>query len=133
MVKNESPVSNVPSIVAAPSTTRSDATLLSWTNALGIGTMKSIHRRQKAALVTAEGPIVRDHRACYGEISRRRLAANHRRETGEYKMKTKTIRNTTDEETRFAYNDWRNPRSMSCAERERLVREYEKRTGIRIL
>jgi hypothetical protein len=49
------------------------------------------------------------------------------------RVKTKIIRNTSAVETSLDYNDWRNPRSMSVAERERLIREYEKRTNIRIL
>jgi len=34
---------------------------------------------------------------------------------------------------KYDYNDWRNPRSMGIAERERLIRDYEKRTGNRII
>jgi len=35
--------------------------------------------------------------------------------------------------TNYDYNDWRNPRSMDVAERERLIRDYEKKTGTRII
>jgi hypothetical protein len=35
--------------------------------------------------------------------------------------------------TNYGYNDWRNPRSMDVAERECLIRDYEKRTGTRII
>jgi hypothetical protein len=35
--------------------------------------------------------------------------------------------------TEYDYSDWRNPRHMELAERERLIREYEKRTGIRVI
>jgi hypothetical protein len=32
----------------------------------------------------------------------------------------------------YPYNDWRHPRDMTLKERERLMREYEKRTGKKI-
>jgi hypothetical protein len=43
------------------------------------------------------------------------------------------MKTNTPPTTKYDHNDWRNPRSMKLAERERLIREYEKRTGIRII
>jgi hypothetical protein len=61
----------------------------------------------------------------YYQRSRRPLSVNY--------IIAKIIRNTSVVETRLDYNDWRNPRSMSVAVRERLIREYKKRTKIRVL
>ena len=44
-----------------------------------------------------------------------------------------TMKINTPPTTKYDHNDWRNPRSMKLAERERLIREYEKRTGIRVI
>jgi hypothetical protein len=44
-----------------------------------------------------------------------------------------TMKINTPPTTQYDHNDWRNPRSMKLAERERLIRDCEKRTGIRII
>ena len=47
-------------------------------------------------------------------------------------VKIEETMNKGAQPTNYGDDDWRNPRSMDIAERERLIRDFEERTGTRI-